>query len=145
MTKPILYRLFRLGALPKGLLPILRKEGILVCDQGMPGRFIARDVKGPAIRYIRRTEGFLGSLVITRKRILGFSYAKRQINLSVSDPKLSRLYVELPAEHRLSLSFESGDFRQGWQGVVEFVFKTEQAERFARTLLSLGATPGRAP
>lgn len=142
--KPLLYRLFRLGALPRKLEPVLQREGILVSDEGMPGLFIARDVKGPGKRYILRREGFTGSLVLTRTRLTGFSYWKRQINIAVDDPKFRDLHVDLTRDETLSLSFESSVFREGWQGVMEFRFRTDKAGRFFEALTALGAKRGMA-
>lgn len=144
MTKTILYRLLGLGAVPGKLRPILQQEGVLIVDEGVPGRFIARDVKGPAKRYVHRSEAFSGCLVLTHKRLIGFSYWKRQINIATDDPKITDLYVDVRRDGSLSLSFESSVFRDGWQGVIEFRFGTDKATQFRDSLVSLGVRPGTA-
>lgn len=138
MKKSILYRLFRLGAIPVKVRPILEAEGIVVADEGMGGWFITRNVKGPGKRYLHRSEGFSGCLVITKKRIICYTFWKRQINIAVDDPKLSQMYVAVPGKNRLCLSFESSVFREGWQGEIEYRFRTEKAQRFQDLLLALG-------
>jgi len=144
MSKSLSFRLFGLGGIPKKARPILEAEEILVSDEGMKGRFVARNVKGPGKRYIRKIEGFSGCLVITKKRIVCYSYGKRQIHIAADDPKLSNLYVDMPGTHTLSISFESSLFQQGWEGVIEFRFHTEEAGPFHDLLLSLGAQQGHA-
>ena len=144
MKKTILYRLFGLGAIPRRVRPVLEKEGVLVLDEGMGGWFITRNVKAPGKRYVRRSEGFSGSLAVTKKRIVCFTYWKRQMNISVDDSKLSSLYVNTSNEQTLSISFASSDFRKAWQGVIEFRFTTEKARRFQEVLTTLGARPGTA-
>lgn len=139
MTKALSYRLFRLGAIPKKWRQPLAQEGIFICDEGMPGWFIAKNVTGPGKRYRHRAEGFSGCLVVTKQRITCLTYRKRQINIAVQDPKIGELRVSVPAENRLSISFESSVFREGWQGMLECRFKTDKARAFHDVLRGLGA------
>lgn len=145
MKKTILYRLFRLGSVPKKLLSALEQEGIVVLDEGMGGRFVTKHVDGPGKRYRHRSEGFSGFLAVTKERVVCYTYWKRQINISVEDPKASNLYVDVSEEQRLSVSFESSVFRKGWEGVIEFQFNTEKALLFRDALVSIGAQQGTAP
>jgi hypothetical protein len=144
MKKTLLYRLFGVGAFPKQLLPVLEQEGIVVIDQGMGGRFIAEHVNGPGKRYCHRSEGFSGCLAVTKKRVVCYTYSKRQINISVKDPEISELYVDVPQEQKLSVSFESSIFLAGWEGVIELRFHTEKAQLFRDALISIGAQHGTA-
>lgn len=139
MRKAFSYRLFGLGGVPRKVRPVLESEGIVVCDEGMSGRFITNNLKAPGKRNLYRSEGFSGSLVITRKRIICHTYRKRQINIPVDEPLVSELQVSTPDPQTLSLSFESSDFREGWQGIVELRFHTEKALQFRDALRSLGA------
>jgi hypothetical protein len=142
IQKNILYRLFRIGCIPGKIRPVLEQEGVILADEGMGGWFIARNVKGPGKRYVRRTEGFSGCLVITRKRIICYTYWKRQISISVDDPRLSELYVNATDRQKLSISFESSVFRDGWEGVIVYRFKTDKAIQFQDALMSLGVQKG---
>jgi hypothetical protein len=144
MKKALSYRLFGLGRVPRKWRLLIEQEGILVADEGMPGWFIAHNVKGPGKRYWRRAEGFSGCLVVTLQRILCFTYWKCQINIATQDPRLSALHVSVPSPNRLSLSFESAAFRPGWQGVVEYRFGTVQAQAFRDMLTGLGVRSGAA-
>lgn len=144
MKKTILYRLLGLGSVPKKLQSVLEKEGIIVLDEGMGGWFITKHVNGPGKRYRYRSERFSGCLVITKARVVCYTNWKRQINISVADPKISKLYVDIPEEQRLSVSFESSAFRKDWRGVIEFRFNTENASLFRDALVSIGAEQGSA-
>jgi len=145
MKKPILYRLFRLGSVPRRLLSVLDQEGIVVIDEGICGSFIAINVNGPGKRYRGRSEMFYGFLVIKRRRVVCYTFRKRQINIYVNDDKIMNLYVDTPNEQELRLSFESSDFREGWRGVIEFRFDTEKAFLFREVLLAIGVQKGVAP
>ncbi|MFO8011391.1 MAG: hypothetical protein R6U89_11390 [Dehalococcoidia bacterium] len=130
MGKTILYRLSGIGGIPKKLRPILESEEIVVSDEGVRGWYITKDFKAPGKRYIHRREGFSGCLVVTRKRIVCYTYRKRQINISVDDPSLSALCVKLLEPDKISLSFEAAVFHKDQRGVIEFQFKTEKAPEF---------------
>lgn len=142
MKKSILFRLFGIGGIPEKIRPALAAEGVVVADEGVSGWFVAKNVKGPGKRYFNRIEGFSGWLVITGKRILCYTYWKRQMNISVEDPRVSGLYVNLPKAEKLSIAFESAAFRDGWAGVIEFQFNTEKARQFYDALKSVGAQQG---
>lgn len=144
MKKTILYRLFGVGSVPKKLRPVLEQEGVVVLDEGIGGWAVMKQVNGPGKRYRHRSEGFSGCLVITEKRVLCYTYGKRQINISVDDPKIANLYVDAPTEQKLCLSFESANFREGWQGVIVFEFATDKAPSFLKALLDIGAQQGSA-
>ena len=144
MGKTILYRLFKVGSIPKKLRPGLESEGITVSDEGMGGWYIARNVKGPGKRFIYRREGLSGCLVVTQKRVICYTNWKRQINILVEDRKLSSLYVELLDPRRFAISFESSVFRQDWEGVIEFRFRSDKAQEFHDVLTGLGVQEGSA-
>lgn len=144
MKKTILYRLFGFGSVPKKLLPVLEQEEIVVLDEGMGGWFVTKQVDGPGKRYRHRSEGFSGCLAVTKARVVCYTYGKRQINISVNDPKMTKLYVDISKGHKLCLSFESSDFREGWQGVIEFRFNTDKAIQFCEALVAIGAQQGAA-
>ena len=70
------------------------------------------------------------------------TFGKRQINISVEDPNISNVYVDATNERGLSLSFESSNFRKGWQGMIEFRFNTDKALLFHDALVAIGAQQG---
>lgn len=144
MKKTFSYRLFGLGGIDARLRPLIEAEGLLVVDEGIPGRLVMRRVDGPGRRHRGRIEGFSGFLAITRCRIIAYSYRKRQISIGADDPRLPDLYVDLPSPDTLSISFESSTFREGWSGVMEFRFRTDKAPRFHEVLVSMGLGQGRA-
>ncbi|ACN16466.1 hypothetical protein HRM2_33910 [Desulforapulum autotrophicum HRM2] len=144
MKKTILYRLFGIGSVPEKLRPVLDREGVVAIDEGIGGWFVAKHVNGPGKRYCHRTEGFSGCLAVTKTRVVCYTYGKRQINISVKDPKIVSLYVDTPTKQKLCISFESSNFRDGWQGVIEFQFRTDKAFLFREALAAIGAQQGTA-
>jgi len=145
MKKNLLYRLFGIGGVPMKIRPVLEEEGIVLADEGIAGTLVMRNIKGPGRRFIHRREGFLGCLLVTSRRLLACSFGKRQINIALDDPRLGDIYLRQTGFDRLAISFEAAHFREGWQGVMEFRFKTEKASDFNDKLLSLGLSKGTAP
>jgi hypothetical protein len=76
--------------------------------------------------------------------VVCYTYGRRQINISVEEPRLAHLYVDAPTEQKLCLSFESSNFREGWQGAIVFRFATDKAFAFRNALLAMGAQQGSA-
>jgi hypothetical protein len=124
---------------------VLEREGIVILDEGIGGWFVSKRVTGPGKRYHHRIEGFSGCLAVTKTRVVCYTYWRRQINISVEDPRIAHLFVDAPTEEKLYISFESSSFRDGWQGVVEFRFRTEKARLFLEALTAIGATQGTVP
>lgn len=144
MKKTILYRLFGCGSIPKKLRPVLSQEGLVVFDEGIGGRFITKHVRSRGKRYHYRREGFSGCLAVTKARVICCTYGKRQINISSKAPRIVNLYVDIPEKHKLSLSFESSNFREAWEGIIEFQFHTDKALLFRDALTAIGAQQGTA-
>lgn len=134
LKKSIFYRWFGIGSCPAKIRHALESEGIIVFDEGISGHFITKHVDGPHKRYRNRTEGFLGFLAITKTRLLCHTFGKRQINISTADPKLAELHVEHVDPDVLTISFESSQFRDGWNGEIAFRFHTGKAKEFVKAL-----------
>jgi hypothetical protein len=139
-----MYRLFGFGSVPKKLLPVLEQEGVVVLDEGMGALIVTKHVDGPGKRYRQRSEGSSACLAVTSARVVCYTYGKRQINISVEDPMMSKLYVDTSGEHDLCRSFESSDFQEGWRGVIEFRFNTDKALLLSDALVAIGAQQGTA-
>lgn len=142
MQKTLLYRLFGIGGIPKKLRPVLETEQIVVSDEGVGGWYITKDFTAPGKRSINRKEGFSGCLAVTKKRLICYTYGKRQINISVDDPKISAFYVEIVKPQTMAVSFESSLFHDDWKGVITLLFKTEKAQEFYDALISVGVKQG---
>ena len=132
----------RTGGSPKELQSILETEGIVVADEGVSGWYVTKNFKSPGRRSKYRKEGFSGFLVITKERVLAYSFKKRQINIAVNDPKISELYADLDGSEKITISFEASSFYDDWQGVVELRFNTPKAQDFHDALMGFGVQSG---
>ena len=130
MKKTLLYRLFKIGGIPKKLRPILEAEGIVVADEGIGGWVFLRDFKAPGKRFIHRITGFSGFLTVTHRRIIAYAYWKPVINVPVDDPRVSGIKSALLDSGHLEISVESSIFHADWQGRVVLRLNTAKACAF---------------
>ena len=137
MSKSILYRLFGLGKIPAKYLPIIKEEGIVLIDEGISGRVTFRNFRAPGRRYSFRRNWFSGSLVITKKHFLGFSYFREIIGIPLDDKLMKELDVKLENENILLISFDVSVFHEGWKGEIEYRYSFPQAGDFFNRLKEL--------
>jgi hypothetical protein len=136
MKKTLLYRLFKVGAIPAKLKPVLDAEGMVVCDEGISVWLIMKNVRAPGKRFIYRMMGFSGFLAITRKRVIAYAYGRRLINIDVHSGKLAAVQAAVKNSSRLELTFESSIFRTDWSGAITLRFNTLEAKRFYDALIN---------
>ncbi len=103
MGKSILYRLFKIGAIPKDLRPVLESEGIVVSDEGMGGWFITKNFKAPGRRSLYKKSRISGCLIVTKKRVICCTFGRQQISILVGDPKMSFLHAKLVKAQTIAL------------------------------------------
>lgn len=130
MRKTLLYRLFRIGGIPKKMRPDLEQEGIRCVDEGIWGRVYTKDYRAPGKRFKHRLTGFTGFLAVTGKRIIAYTYWKPIINVPLEDHRLGELELELLREDVLKISFEASSFDTSRQGRIEVRFHTPKAAEF---------------
>lgn len=139
MRKHLLYKLFGIGKFPPKLLPDLELEIIKFFDEGISGVMSAKNLNGSIKRYSNKKQWFLGSIVITKSRLIFYTFSKRQINIATNDPMFSKIVIGNPKDDSLVLSFDYGLFNNEWSGEMEFRIKTEKASEMFQYLLSVGA------
>ncbi len=144
MAKALLYRLFGVGKIPEKIKKPLETEVIDLAEEGISGSFTAWNFKAPGKSFTYKKEFIVGWLAIPQKRVLSYTLGKRQINIMLDDPKLSKLFVQNPKPGILIISFNAKVYHDDWSGKLELKYKTVQAEDFFEKLLSLGCSEGKA-
>ena len=134
MRKTVLYRLFGLGRLPRNIRSELENEEIEFLDEGIRSSITFRKFKAPGKHFYWRRNWFSGSFVVTKKRVAGFAYAKKLINVPFESPLFEKLHIEATDPHCIFVRFEASDFHADRRGTIECRFKTEKA-LFAVALL----------
>jgi len=137
MSQTILYRLFGLGRLPRPMVPVLEREGIVLRDEGIGGSITFRKFRAPGRRSRYRRNWFSGSLVVTELRFAAFAYSKPLINLPVEPAQLSKLEGSLEKDGAvLCVAFEASVFQDDASGRVECRFRTPRARSYLEKIRS---------
>ncbi len=134
MGKTILYKLFKIGSIPKKLRPMLEAEGFVVYDEGVSGSLFMKDFKSPWRRAKYRKELFSGFLAVTKKRVIAQAYWKRVVNIPLDHKKFQLIEIELVNPKCIEFAFESSDFYADWTGRIVLRFNTLKAQGFYRVL-----------
>ncbi len=127
MKKPLGYHLFGIGRVPSVTRAMLEDEGIEIMDDGIRVTVSYRHYAAPGKRFSRKTEGGHGSIVLTSKRLIGFAYSHRILNVRVDDPRLSNLGLHLDGPECLAIEIDPSVFHPGQSGTVVYRFHTPKA------------------
>ena len=134
MGKSLLYKLFGFGKLPKKMVPILEREGIILQDEGIKGTVILRKFRAPGRYHSYKRSGFAGSIVVTKLRFAAFTFAKPIINVPIDNWRLKELDISIPKQDHLFIKFDAERFHTNWSGTVECRFQTPLASSLAEFL-----------
>ena len=130
MNKTLLYRLFKAGQIPKDAVSQIRIEGVVLSDEGIPGSITFRNFRSPGRYSGWRRSWFSGSIALTRKHFLAFSYAKPIIGVSWDHPKIKELKCSVKGKNTLCVEFDASTFNAEQSGRIEIRFSTLKARKF---------------
>ena len=137
MAKSLLYRLFGIGCVPDEQLRVLQAEGEQLREEGLRASVTYRNYRAGWKRCNWKRRGFVGSIMITSKRIAAFAGRATVINIGYNDPRLENIEFTADRPERLLVSFEASIFNQEHRGTVELRFSTSQAKRILEIISDL--------
>ncbi len=137
MSKTLFFKLFGWGKIPEAMLPILKQEGIVLGEEGLSGTVYFKNFRAPGKRYYRRISWFTGSIVLTKIRLVAWSYSKPIINVPVDSDFFNALHFFLKDEKTLGVKFDSSLFNEQWSGDIEYRLKVSQPRLFLKHLEQL--------
>lgn len=123
-----------IGKLPKHQRAILESEEILILEETVRGSFTHREFRAPGKRFSWRREAFVGCLCLTRKRLVGFAFSKRLVDIPLDDSRRDKVSIALDGSKCLLISIEASDVHHGQSGRVECRFFTPRATLFMESL-----------
>ena len=139
MSKTLLYRLFGIGKIPAHAVQQIRREGVLLQDEGIGGSVTFRNFRAPGKRYGWRRTWFSGSVVLTREHFLAFKYSQPVVGVSWNDVKLNKLNCYVDQSDRLCVEFDASTYHQGWSGNITVRFSTPLARAFLQKIAQYAA------
>lgn len=130
MTKTLLYRLFGVGKIPEHLAATLKREGILLLDEGIRGSATYHNFRSPE-RYANwKRQWYTASIVLTKVRLVAMRYSNPIIDVPLTDKRIHDLRFSLEQPGTLQVSFDPALFHDDWSGTIEYRFRTPQAQTF---------------
>ncbi len=133
MAKSLLYRLFKIGRVPKQAAEQIAQEGLILQQEGIGGSITFRNFRAPGKYFSWRRKWFLGSVVLTRERFRVFWFANRIISVPWDSDQLSALRCRLEGEDALIVGFDASTFNEDWSGEIEVRLSTSSAAELLRT------------
>ncbi|MEO1432529.1 MAG: hypothetical protein AAFV71_26350 [Cyanobacteria bacterium J06633_8] len=130
MQKTLLYRLFKIGKLPKEALILIRSEGVLLQDEGCGGSMTWINFTAPGKYYKWKRIWFSGSIILTKKQFLLFNSSQPIIRVPWNDERISKLDCFLKGDFTLDIKFDASTFYDGCSGEIEVMFSTPLARSF---------------
>ncbi len=122
--KSILFRWFGIGKIPGKDRKNLEAEGIVYLDEGIRGKVYFRNYKAPGKHFVRKTSVFAGSVIITKKRFIAYSFSTRIADFPLKKQFIKKAQFKETSRGLLQLAFNAEDFNSNSSGRVEFSFKT---------------------
>ena len=96
--------------------------------ESIVGSITFRNFRKPGRYSLWRRQWFLGSLAVTKSRIVVYRYRSRLVNIPFDDPRIHK--VEFSVEHQecLSIRHDASLFHPSWAGEIEIRFTTVDAQ-----------------
>jgi len=130
MAKTILYRFFGVGKIPEQLTAALKREGILLLDEGIRGSATYRNFRAPGRYAGWKRQWYTAAIALTEVLLVALRYAKPIIGYSLADERLRRLQFSLEGNNTLRVAVDPALFHDDWSGTIEYRFRTPRAQIF---------------
>ncbi len=127
MSKSVFYRLFGAGAVPKDALEQVRREGVVLQEEGVCGSMTMRNFRAPGRAHGVKKQWFTGSIVLTEQHLLAFGWKLPVIGLAWNDPRIHALVGVLEKPNELRFSYDASEFNSDWSGQIEIRYRTPKA------------------
>lgn len=134
MSKTFVYRLFGIGKVPRHTLERIRREGLVLQEEGLSGTVTFKKFRAPGRRYSWRRNWFSGSIVLTREHFLAFAFSRPVIAVAWRHPKIDALHCSVERDDKLCVAFDAAAFHEGWTGNIEIRFSTPLAGKLLQTI-----------
>ncbi len=134
MSQTLLYRIFKIGKIPKDALSNIQREGVVLKEEGIGGSVTYKKFRAPGKYYGWKRSWFSGSIVLTREHFLAFKYSQPIIGLPWNHDKINQLNCYLDNENILTVEFDASAFNKDWSGHITVRFSTPLARSFLETI-----------
>lgn len=127
MAKTLFYRLFGAGKFPELLAAALKREGVLLLEEGIPGTVTYTGFRAPGKFFGWKRQWFTASIALTSARLVATRYAATLLDVPLTDDRFRGLRFALERGDTLAIAFDAGLFNDDWSGSIEYRFRTPRA------------------
>ncbi|HDI58994.1 MAG TPA: hypothetical protein ENF48_01330 [Desulfobacteraceae bacterium] len=127
MSHTLLYRLFRIGRLPRRERDRLTGESLRCLVEGISLTIAWRNFRQGRRRIKAHQQNATGAVAITQKRLLVYAFAKPVLDIDLADPVADRVAVTCPNSTTLSIRLEAQDFHPDASGQITYWLLTPEA------------------
>lgn len=128
MASSILYRLFKVGRLPKELSKKIGDDSLIHLEEGISVSIIFKNFKSPRKRFKSKIIKATGAICLTKAAFYTSIYRRVTIQLGWEDPKIDSIEFEVTEKH-LIMRFDVSKFDSQSEGLVEYRFKCEDPQK----------------
>ncbi|MGK7933743.1 MAG: hypothetical protein AB4041_20255 [Microcystaceae cyanobacterium] len=137
MSKTFLYKLFKIGQIPKNYLSQIQCEGVVLKDEGIGGSITYRNFRASGRYHGWKRSWFTGSIVLTREHFLAFKYSETIIGLAWNESHINELNCYLDNENTLAVQFDASAFNKDCSGQITVRFSTPLAREILENIQRL--------
>lgn len=134
MIRFVLHQILGLGKIPAADRQALESEGIEVDEEGRWVSITYVNYRAPGKAFLKRRQWVIGSLVITKQRLVGYLFSRRLFNLPLNDADLAKFKIVVEDGRRLCLCGDAADFNSNQSGRLEFRFSIPDPEKVIQRL-----------
>lgn len=128
--KTLSYRFFGIGKITDHLAAELKREGLVLLDEGIKCSATYIDFRAPGKYSNWKRRWFSGAIALTQNRLVAQQYAELVINVPLRDERLKSMHISLQGSDVLLIAFDAALFHHDWSGKVEYRFRTPHARAF---------------
>jgi len=136
----------RQGRLPEALRTRVYGEGVLLCEEQLPGRLVLSGYRGPGVATTGRRNSVWATICITQRGLLVWlsplrrprSWPRRLIDVPHGHQLSELIAVRSPSPDRVTFDFDGTAMGPGHSGHVHLTLHTEQAPQVIRLLWGQG-------
>ena len=125
MAKSIMYRLFKMGRIPKNI----DRSSLITFDEGVSIVIHYINFKSPGKRFSNKKRMFLGLIMTTSGQIIAFVSKHQLLNLKLDDERLKKIDFSQSSPEKLIMHFDVSLFSDDSSGMVTYTFKTPVADK----------------
>ncbi len=139
MTKSFLYRFFGFGKFPTRYHGDMKKEGVILQDEGLSIVVRYRKFRAPNVYYGRKVSLVMGSIVLTKSSFACFrgNIIPPVFHVPTEHESFNAFDFSLDEKGRLKVVIDAPLFQDGWKGTIDTRIPCENAEEYLRVLMEL--------